>query len=239
MPWGRRPASGPPKRFRIDSRLAPLAPHELTEYGERGDGLMVADDLAGDARPSFGRLVRGQGASAAPGIDGGPRGAVQLDGQKGLLLYGLRAMPSRDYTVLLWVNCDREEDHLGQIFSAWDHAMDDPLRLSVKEGKLSARIEARGAWTSEEIAMKPGTWHHVAAVKSGPLLTLLVDGKRATSLPVPAEVYSSAKDFALGGNPHYGEKSEHLACRLARLAVYARALAEEEILAMYQAQRPK
>jgi hypothetical protein len=62
-------------------------------------------------------------------------------------------------------------------------------------------------------------------------LTLYVDGKRAGAIAVPVEIQSSARDFALGGNPHFTGQSEHLACRLARFATHVRALTSEEIAA--------
>jgi hypothetical protein len=220
----------PAKRFRIDPALPSLAADELSEFGEGPDGLIVAADLAGDPKPLRGRLVRAEGHRAAAGPDGKPGGAIQLDGQRGGLVYALRAFPGRDFTLSLWMAYDRKEDRLGQVVSAWDHGMDDPLRLSVAGGKLSARIEAGANYATDGIALEPATWHHVAVVKTGPRLVLYLDGKPAARMPVPEEIHSAARDFALGANPHFTGVSEHLACRVARMAFYARALTDQEIV---------
>jgi hypothetical protein len=112
--------------------------------------------------------------------------------------------------------------------------MDDPLRICVVGGKLYARIEAGSGYSTEGVPIEPGRWHHVAVVKSGSQVTLYVGGKRAAAMAAPVEVQSSARDFALGGNPHFTGLSEHLACRLAKFTMYARALTAEEIAAVSQ-----
>ena len=229
----------PAKRFRIDAARPPLAPDQLSEYGEGPAGIVVAAALAGDPKPSYGKLLRSRGFQPAPGIDGKPGGAIQLDGQTGMLVYALRAFPSAEYSVGLWFSYDRKEDRLGQVLSAWDHVMDDPLRICVVGGKLYARIEAGSAWSTEGVAVEPGRWYHAAVVKSASQLTLYVDGKPAARTTVPAEVHSAARDFALGGNPHYTGPSEHLACRVARLAFYARAMGPGEIAEVVARERTR
>jgi hypothetical protein len=224
----------PAKRFRIDPSLPPLAPDQLSEYGEGPGGIVVAAGLAGDPKPSYGKLLRSRGFQPAPGIDGKPGGAIQLDGQAGMLVYALRAFPSTDYTVSVWFFYDRKEDRLGQVLSAWDHVMDDPLRICIVGGKLYARIESGSAWSTEGVAVEPGRWYHAAVVKSGSQLALYVDGKPAARITAAGEVHSAARDFALGGNPHYTGPSEHLACRVARLAFYARAMAPHEIAEVFR-----
>ena len=42
----------------------------------------------------------------------------------------MKAFPSYEYAVSVWVAYDRKEDRLGQVFSAWDHVFDDPLRIA-------------------------------------------------------------------------------------------------------------
>jgi len=229
--YGATESLPPVKRFHVDPALPPSTADQLTEYGEGPDGVLVSAELAGDAKPSFGKLVRAAGFQAAPGIDGKPGTAVQLDGKSGLLLYALKAFPSCEYTVSVWMAYDRKEERLGQVFSAWDHVMDDPLRMCTVGGKLFARIEAGGAHSTQGAPVEPGRWYHVAVVKSGSQATLYVDGKRAGAMAVPVEIQSSARDFALGGNPHYTGQSEHLACRLAKFRMYVRALTPDEIAA--------
>jgi hypothetical protein len=229
-------ASLPPvKRFCVDPTLRPSTADQLTEYGEGPDGVLVSADLAGNAKPSFGKLIRAGGIQAAAGIDGKPGTAVQLDGKSGLLVYALKAFPTYEYTVSVWMAYNRKEERLGQVLSAWDHVVDDPLRICIAGGKLFARIEAGGGYSTEGVPVEPGRWYHVAVVKSGSQVTLYVDGKRAGAMAVPVEIQSSARDFALGGNPHFTGLSEHLACRLARLTMHVRAMTPGEIAAIARA----
>lgn len=219
----------PFKRFHVDPSLPPSTADQLTEFGEDADGMIVCAPLAGEAKPSYGRLIRAAGVQAVPGIEGKAGTAVQLDGKKAMLVYALKAFPGYEYTVSLWMAYDRKEDRLGQVFSAWDHVMDDPLRICVVGGKLFARIEAGGGYSTQGVAVEPGRWYHVAVVKSGSSVTLYLDGKRVSVMTAPVEVHSAARDFALGGNPHYTGQSEHLACRLAKFSMVARALTPDEI----------
>jgi hypothetical protein len=211
----------------------------LSEYGEGPGGVLIAADLVGEAKPRFGRLVLGKGCQPAAGIDGKPNGAVQLDGKEGMLVWGIRQFPSYEYTVALWFAHEQKEGRFGQVFSAWARGLDDPLRICLDKDKLYARIEAGNQYSTPGISVEPRRWHHVAAVKSGPQFTLYLDGKQAASIQVPVEVVSSARDFALGGNPHYTGSSEHLACRLAHLAVFVRAFSPQEVAQLYLQQRPR
>ncbi len=228
-PHGTTESRTPAKSFRIDPDLPPLDPSALSEYGEGPDGLLTAADLAGDPCASFGSLARATGWKPAPGVDDGENGAVELDGRSGMLVYGLRRFPSRQYTVSVWVNPIRQPEKVGQVVSAWARGMDDPLRICIQEGKLFARIEAGQPYSSDGVPIEFDRWIHVAAVKDGGNLALYVDGKPAATLSVPAEVRSAAVEFALGGNPHYTAESEHLACRLAKLRFYVRPLNAKEI----------
>jgi len=229
----------PPKRFRIDPTLPKLAPQDLSEYGEGPGGVLVAAELAGDPKPGYGQLVSAKGCKPAAGPDGKPAGAVELDGKSGMLVYRLQAFPAHQYTVSVWFAHRHKEERLGQVLSAWCGMMDDPLRICVDGGKLFARVEAGKAYSTPGVPVEAGRWYHVAAVKAGGRLTLYVDGKPAGSMQVPADVHSAARDFALGGNPHYTGKSEHLACRLRGLTFSVRASTAEEVLEVYRKQRLK
>ena len=219
----------PAKRFRIDPNLPPLADADLTEYGERDDGAMVLADLGPTGAPSYGELAKAKGGKPAPGPKGEPAGAVELDGKKEMLIYKVRRFPSRQYTVSVRFAQQPGGAGLGQVFSAWAGGMDDPLRICVQGGQLFARIESGKSYGTKGVPIEPGRWYHVCVVKDGPQLTLWLDGKQVGEAEVPAEFHSAARDFALGGNPHYTGSSEHLACRVAGLKVYARALSPERI----------
>ncbi|HUT01901.1 MAG TPA: LamG domain-containing protein, partial [Phycisphaerae bacterium] len=193
------------------------------------DQMLTHAPLAGDVKPKYGRLLDARGWKPAPGPDGKPNGAVELDGKTGRVIYGLAAFPERDLTVSIRVSVvSLPKTNYGQVFSAWCRNMDDPLRLVVHKGKLHARLEAGGFFGTKGMAVKAGTWYHVAAVKQGAKLTLYVDGKAVGSAPVPETVGSLAEDFAIGANPHFGGP-EYLAARLADLRFYARALSAEQV----------
>jgi hypothetical protein len=141
----------------------------------------------------------------------------------------LSAFPEEDYSATIWVSVSQlPKTHYGQVFSAWSAAMDDPLRLVVEGGRLFARIEAGGGFGTEGIAIQPGQWRHLAAVKQGPKLTLYVDGNPRASATVPARVSSGSTLLALGGNPKFAGP-EFLAARLSSMRFYARALSEREV----------
>ena len=116
---------------------------------------------------------------------------------------------------------------VGQIFSAWAAGMDDPLRLVVDNGKLFARIEAGAGFGTTGVPIDTG-WHHVAAVKRGATLTLFLDGQRAGSCAAPEFTTTSARDCALGGNPHF-TGNEFLPATFADFSLWARALSSEEL----------
>ncbi len=226
--WGETPSPAPPRRISIDPALPPLTDDLLTEYGEDAEGLIVAADLAGDPQPRYGKLLEAGGWKAAAGWGDQMNQAVELDGAQGLLRFQLKAFPQRDYTVSLWCRPLRVAGGLGQVLSAWSRGMDDPLRICVQDGNLSARIEAGAFWTTKGVPIQQETWYHICVVKRAGSLSLYLNGQPVDTIAVPHEVSSSARDFALGGNPHYTGASEHLACRVARLALWARAFSAEE-----------
>ena len=94
-------------------------------------------------------------------------------------------------------------NRIAQLFSAWAAPMDDPLRVTVEDGKLSARIESGGNYTTPGVPIELDRWYDVSVTKSGSKLTLSVDGKERGSCTVPEFINTRARDFALGGNPHF------------------------------------
>jgi DUF1680 family protein len=94
-------------------------------------------------------------------------------------------------------------NRIGQLFSAWAAPMDDPLRLTIDQGRLSARIEAGAAYSTPAVPVELGKWHRVTATKHGATLTLTLDGQDRGTCTVPAYITTRANDFALGGNPHF------------------------------------
>ncbi len=236
-PFGLTESAAPAKRFTVDASLPPLTDAMLTEFGERADGMLIEAPLAGSPKPAFGKLKSAQGWKSASGPNSEPNQAIELDGEKGMLTYALKAFPPEHYTVSLWFSYPNREPRLGQLFSAWCKGMDDPLRICVANGQLSTRVEAGHRYDGRSIAVEPDKWYHVCVVKDGPQLTLYLDGHEAARMDVPVEIRSQARDFALGGNPHYTGSSEHLACRVAGVRMSTRAMTVDEVARTAQAGR--
>jgi hypothetical protein len=78
------------------------------------------------------------------------------------------------------------------------------------------------------VAIDSARWHHIAAVKRGSSLTLFLDGRGAGSGAAPEFTTTSARDCALGGNPHFGG-NEFLAATFAEFGLWDRALSEAEL----------
>lgn len=228
----------PAKRFRIDAKLPPLTDSDLSQYGERADGVLVEAALTGDAKPTCGTLLEARGCQPAAGPDGQPNTAMAVDGQSGLIRYQLRTFPQENYTVSFWFALNTGEPRASHLFSAWCRGMDDPLRIVVQAGKLSARMEASGQFIkTAEVPVERDHWYFATVVKSQSTLTLYLDGKAVGTTSAPILVTSQAKDFALGGNPHYTETSEYLACRLAKFTFRVQALSAEEVAKLYEEQK--
>ena len=224
---GRAESLPPCKRFMID----PAAPRSHPDlYGPReSDGIIVEASLSGKTEPLYGVLLSAAGWKPCPGPEGQAGGGVELDGNGGMIKYRLLTFPDQDYTLSIHASVTRfPKIGLGQIFSAWCAGMDDPLRLTVQDKKLFARIEAGYFFGTEGVALGTNAWHHIAAVKGGRKLTLYVDGQATASVDVPPSVASDTRDFALGGNPHFSS-AESLAVKVSGLKFYARALSVEEI----------
>jgi hypothetical protein len=225
---GASESSSPPARFRIDPSLK-AEPEPPAEVVEGPGGVLVKASLRGGPKPEFGRLKSGSAFQPAAGPGQQPGTALELSGEKQMLVYELGEFPEEDYSVTVRMRISElPGDRLGQIFSAWSRPMDDPLRLCVQQGKLFARIEAGQGYSTGGVIVEPGRWYHIAAVKRGERLLLYVDGQERASATVPLLVSSSANDFALGGNPHF-TGNEFLAVQLADFAFFARALSAVEV----------
>lgn len=227
-PAGATRSLGPDKEFTIDLALPALSEAHLLGAMTGPDGILIADDLAGTPAPSFGKMFSpGAGVRAANGLTGRPATAIATDGRS-KVVYSLERFPGEDYTAALWVRLTEQPEHLAQVLSAWCRPLDDPLRIAIEKGHLFARVEAGAGSSTPGVPIPVGQWHHVAVVKEESRLTLYLDGKERGQASVPAELATEAKDFALGGNPHYSG-DEHLAARFAGLRFYARSLSGEEV----------
>jgi len=229
---GQREADVGPRSFSVDASLknpftdAPA----LLEY--RQDDLVTGSPLDGDGKPSYGYLEESRNVKPAPDRKGRASGAVAFAGD-GMLRYRIPQFPEQDYTFLAWVRPEgRPAAGISQVFSAWSRGMDDPLRVTLENDKLHARIEAGASWSTKGCPVEYGKWVHVAAVKKGAQLTLYLNGKLFDTVSgVPTTLLSSAVDFALGANPHYGG-NEFFTGAIDEFAFYAKALTADQIAEM-------
>ncbi|MBP9900055.1 MAG: glycoside hydrolase family 127 protein [Verrucomicrobia bacterium] len=210
----------PPARFVID----PTAPQRewRPEPKPGPNGELIAHALRGDGAPQFGEVASAK--FTARDAEG-----TEVNGRDEMLIYPLPVWPEEELTVAVRVRLSETQgQRSGQIFSGWVAAMDDPLRLMVDGGKVFARIESGGGFSTPGGAMAAGRWYHVAAVKRGGTLTLFLDGQAVGTCAAPEFTTTQARDCALGGNPHFSG-NEFLAARFADFSVFARALSAEEI----------
>jgi DUF1680 family protein len=222
--------TGPFARFTIDPSLPPAALDTLS-VAERADGLLVRAALRGGGQAEIGHLKEVAAGKSVNGPRGEADGAVEVDGKSQMIHYVVEEFPEEDYALTLRCRfMELPPGRLGQIFSAWAGPTDDPLRLCVDKGKLFARIEAGQGYGTSGFPVETGRWYAIAVVKAGSQLTLFVDGRPAGSVTVPMFVRSNARDFALGGNPHFSG-NEFLAAQFSDLAFYARVLSKEKIAA--------
>lgn len=119
-------------------------------------------------------------------------------------LFELEEWPEEDFSVSFRFRLrSHPGNRMAQLFSGWAAAMDDPLRVTIQDGKLSARMEAGAAYSTPAVPIEPGKWHEVSVRKQGAKLSLTLDGKERGSCTVPMFMITRAKNFALGGNPHF------------------------------------
>jgi hypothetical protein len=199
---------------------------------KKGGPPQLCADMTTSPVPESGGLLQ---STAVTAEDKG----VKLNGAASTLQYSLpEHFGEGDFTVAVRVKAESLPDkRIAQIFSAWCGPGDDPLRLVIQNGHVHARIEnSGGSAGTGGVPFSTGTWHHLAAVKEGCVLTLFLDGNPCASAEAPATLKTKSRACALGANPLYTGSPEFLAGTFRHLAVYPRALADEEIAIL--AKRP-
>jgi DUF1680 family protein len=210
----------PPARFTLDADASPQALPPEPKPGPNGE--LILHSLRRDEQPKFGELISAKFTART-------EEGTQVNGLDQMLLYSVPAWPEEDFTIALRVRIDEiPQGRIGQVFSAWAAGMDDPLRLVMDHGKLSARVEAGGGFGTRGVSIEAGRWYYVAAVKRGATLSLFLDGKPAGSSAAPETTTTTARDCALGGNPHFSG-NEFLAATFSDFGLWARALSEDEL----------
>lgn len=195
----------------------------------REDGLMAASPLDGSGAPSYGVRSLEENLAAAADRNGKAGGAVAFNGSSSCLRYAVPFFPERDYSFCAWV-CPEglPVGAVQQVFSAWCRGMDDPLRVTMSQDSVSARIEAGTAFATPGVKVENGKWIHVAAVKEGKMLRLYVNGKEVQKTEVPEIVHSQSAEIGIGFNPLFAG-NEYFAGKIDDFAFYGKALSAAEI----------
>jgi DUF1680 family protein len=210
----------PPAYFTIDRNLL-AEPAQKVKRSNSGSELIV-HGLTNSAPPEFGGLKSVK--CGAQNSDG-----TELNGRDQMIVYDLPEWPEEDFSVAIQVRVKQlPQGHIGQVFSAWARASDDPLRLVVDAGKLFARVEAGAGFSTPGFNITTNRWYSILAVKQDTTLTLYVDGKVAGSCYVPATATTQAKSCSVGGNPNYSG-NEFLSGRFANFRLFDRAINSDEI----------
>jgi uncharacterized protein len=227
-PHGETAPDVPPARFTLDPKAPAQVLPPSNQPGPNGE--LILHSLRGEAAPKFGKLNSSRHESRdAEG--------TRVNGRNQMLVYSIPVWPEGDFTVAVRVQINEmPKERLGQIFSAWTAGMDDPLRLAVQNGELFARIEAGQVFGTAGTPLSTGTWHHVAAVKSGATLKLFLDGQLAGSCAAPELTTTATSDCALGGNPKFNG-NEFLAAAFADFGLWERALSPTEVQRLVSQER--
>ncbi len=189
--------------FVLDPSAPVLTEIERQRMLGQAPAVLVSDSLAGKPAPDTGSLVASAGSPVSP--LGELASAVQLNGETDKIIYETGELPGEAYTASIEVRIDAfPNGRIGQILSCWAAPLDDPLRITLENGKLSARIEASyQIFSTPPVDVQTGRWMHIKAVKNGPLLSLYIDGTRVGQTSCTAEVYTQSHRVAVGGNPLY------------------------------------
>jgi hypothetical protein len=196
------PSTNGPLSFLID----PDAPSTL-------HGVVLHAALAGNADPEKGTLLLAQGVEPAPGPDGQ---ALRFNGRDSKLVYAAPRFPLRTYSLAARIRPEglgSDGNKWHQIFSAWSASLNDALRVSVQDGRLTANIE-QPAGTSHMSAgpVEDGKWLHVAVVKQCRDLVFYVNGRRVATTVVPNMLEGGAQNVGVGGNPNFGDTESSHGC---------------------------
>lgn len=206
-----------PQRFTAD---AALPPHPAAQAGP--GGLLLDAPLTADANPAVGAVDIAESVAFTP--DG-----AEFDGESSALRYAIGPFPDEDYTLVAWFRPDDlARPGMQQVFSAWCAAADDPLRITIEDGGVSARIEAGAFHSTKAVPLSQGEWVQVAAIKNGARLSLYVNGETADGVAAPFVLTTAAENAGIGYNPFY-EGGERFKGAIRGVKLYGRALAAEEV----------
>lgn len=200
------------------------------------DGIIVRSPLDGSPEPERGTVARADNLVPAKDRHGQAEGALAFNGADSRLAYNAPIFLLTDLSFMAWVRpaaVDENDNALHQVVSAWCRPADDPLRVTLHRGELSARVEAGAYYSTEGYPLESDRWYHVAAVRQGDQLRLFVDGEQVGATTV-APTATHADALGVGSNPHF-DFPESFHGAIDEALFVARALTPEEIKAAAQA----
>jgi len=227
-PKGSAICANGPWHFTVDSSLKPAQ-----------DAVLLQTPLNGVGAPGRGSLVSEAGVAPAEDRHGTVAAALAFDGVAGKIMYGIDEFPTQEYTFMAWIKptglSGPEAGRLHHIASAWKAPMDEPLRLTIQNGRIKGIIEiGGGSIVTPDAPLEENRWYFVAMVKDGPQLSLFVDGALKGSVAVPETLDTAAEALALGGNPYFTGQPEFYAGAMDSVMFLSRALSPEEIKAEFE-----
>lgn len=219
----------PPLRFKISTNAVPPTADEKAAFTAPLPEKLVEVTFTNEFAVKAGIWITNQGGINPPTQQ--TITLLSLDGLSQKALLGFPRFPEDDYTAILTARIlQSPTNRIGQLISAWVASMDDPLRLCYDGKQVFARIEAGQGYSTAGSPVELNHWYQFAVIKRGASLELFIDGVRKATASVPGSLSSSAKDLAIGGNPHY-TGAEFLALEVADFQFLSRALTASELSA--------
>ncbi|MFI1092550.1 LamG domain-containing protein [Streptomyces sp. NPDC020917] len=143
--------------------------------------------------------------------------------------------PGSALTVMAWVNATSWPDQVWQASviakDTWDSGSAGYVLRGGAGGKLSFALSLDGGQWSELVTpttVPTGSWHHVAAVYDGSVMTIYVDGEpQATKAQTGTVDAATAVPIVIGNSP--ADHSRRFSGAIDEPRVYARSLTASEI----------
>jgi hypothetical protein len=239
---GNAESVGTPWAFTLDPKQpntvkAQLEKIRLATSGRGPQQILVSSEIIDGKFESAAQVDPKAQWQAAPDAQGRAGHAAEFAGKpEGALRFSLPAFPPTDYTFVCWFKpADLQRKELQHICSAWTRPYDDPLRLTIEKGQLSARIEAGSCYATGPAQLTAGAWQQAVVVKLGATLTLYLNGKKISTVTVPESLSTDATVLALGANPS-PVYQEAFVGSIAAARLLAKPFTAEEATACYTAE---
>ncbi|GMW00671.1 MAG: hypothetical protein AMXMBFR84_18080 [Candidatus Hydrogenedentota bacterium] len=215
-----------PKAFDV------VAPDASVGTGE----VLIHASLHGTADPATGVLREAAAVVPAMGYRGEEGTGLAFDGKTSKVVYRVDDFPVLDYTLSILVKPQgpqQKGQQWYQICSAWKKGMDDPLRISLVDGRVVAQMEmAKGGARIDGPAIPDHAWTRVTLVKDRSELRLYINGQFFGQTVVPELLDTEADSLGIGCNPNFGQL-EGLSAVFSNLVFESVARSDAEILTAY------